>query len=226
MLVKCSGRETPHLATNRSLISLNNVKVLNSVHYSSSKGTVLQMSLEKNGLCKCKCVLVCSFFFLNKKQPRSKRSLFILHLSSDRKSIIVIVTKTLWPGCWSQPRSFKASVTAVNHSPVGASELTGVKINKIWSKSNPESICLPMSPWYKCERCDLSHFLSSQDLPHWKTTFWGRREPGLWSTTTLHHPLTSVFLPGVPLQHDWDATVAHQTPNPGGTLKHKGFHLF
>lgn len=49
MLVKCSGMVTPHLAANRSLISLNNVKVLNSVHYSSSKGTVLLMSLEKMG---------------------------------------------------------------------------------------------------------------------------------------------------------------------------------
>lgn len=161
------------------------------------------------------------FFFL--KQPRSKRSLFILHLWSDKKSIIVIVTKTLWPGCWSQPRSFRASETPVNHSPVGASELTGGKINKMWSKSDPKSICLPMSPWYRCEKCDFSHFLSSQDLPSWKTVFWGRGEPGLWSTTTLHPPLPSILLPGVPLQHDWDGKVAHQTPNPGETLQHEGF---
>lgn len=72
------------------------------------------------------CVGLLFLFFWN-KQPRSKRSLFILHLWSDRKSIIVIVTKTLWPGCWSQPRSFRASVTPVNHSPVGASELQGWK---------------------------------------------------------------------------------------------------
>lgn len=66
MLVECSGMVTPHLAANRSLISLNNVKVLNSVHYSSSKGTVMLMSLEKNGLQKYKCGLVSSFLYLKK----------------------------------------------------------------------------------------------------------------------------------------------------------------
>lgn len=61
------------------------------------------------------------------------------------------------------------------------------------------------------------------DLPIWKTVFWGKGQPGLLSTTTLHHPLTSALLPGVPVQHDWGGIVAHQTPNPGGTLQHKDF---
>lgn len=87
MLVKCSGMVTPHFATNRSLISLNNVKVLNPVHYSSSKGTVLPISLEKNRLCKCKCGLVCSFF--KKKRDLGAKEAYLFFICDLTKRALL-----------------------------------------------------------------------------------------------------------------------------------------
>lgn len=68
MLPKCSGVVLTHFASNRSLISLNNVKVPSSAHYSSSKETVSLISLEKSGDCKHKCGLVLYIFFLKPKR--------------------------------------------------------------------------------------------------------------------------------------------------------------
>ena len=47
ILIERSGMVTLHFSNNRSLTSLNNVKVPSSVRYSPSKGTDLLTSLEK-----------------------------------------------------------------------------------------------------------------------------------------------------------------------------------
>lgn len=86
MLIKCSGMVTPHFANNRSLISLNNVKIPSSVHYSSSKGTVLLISLEKFGVCKNKCGLVC--LFLKKKNLRAKGAYFFIICDLTKRALL------------------------------------------------------------------------------------------------------------------------------------------